>query len=238
MEQKEILARILNENGIECTDIQIEQLIRFYEMMVEKNKVMNLTAITEFEDVAVKHFADSLVIGKIKGLSSEKVIDIGTGAGFPGIPLKILYPDIQITLLDSLNKRIVFLNEIIEALDLKGINTIHARAEEAASKNDLREQFDVAVSRAVANLSTLVEYCLPFVSIGGSFISYKGDKALIELNDAKKAINILGGEYAKSIDFTLSGSEFSRSLIQIRKVKSTPKKYPRSGNKPSSDPIK
>ena len=238
MEQKELLRKILSENDITCSDEQLMMLIRFYEMLVEKNKVMNLTAITDFEEVAIKHFADSLTIGRAIKPGSQKMIDVGTGAGFPGIPLKIVYPGIKLTLLDSLNKRLVFLNEVIEELGLKDIETVHARAEEAAVKLAYREQYDIVVSRAVANLSTLVEYCLPFASVGGCFISYKGEKAAAELSEAGKAIKVLGGGNAVSVDFTLVGTDYSRSLIRIDKISSTPKKYPRAGGKPSSAPIK
>ena len=238
MEQKELLRKILSENDIICSDEQLMMLIRFYEMIVEKNKVMNLTAITDFEEVAIKHFADSLTIGRAIKPETQKIIDVGTGAGFPGIPLKIVYPGIRLTLLDSLNKRLVFLNEVIDELGLKDIETVHARAEEAASMPDYREQYDIVVSRAVANLSTLVEYCLPFASVGGCFISYKGEKAAAELSEAGKAIKVLGGGNAVSYDFSLVGTDYSRSLIRINKISSTPKKYPRAGGKPSSAPIK
>ena len=231
------LIEILGQNNISCTDLQASRLIKFYELLVEKNKVMNLTAITEFEEVAVKHFADSLVINRVLELRGQKVIDIGTGAGFPGIPLKILYPDIQLTLLDSLNKRLVFLDEVIYELQLKNIETVHARAEEAAHKELFRERYDVAVSRAVANLSTLVEYDLPFVSVGGSFIAYKGSKADEEISTASNAIKQLGGKLSASDSFTLSGTDYERTLIRIDKVKATPPKYPRAGGKPSSNPI-
>ena len=238
MEQKDLLRKILSDNDIECSDEQLMMLIRFYEMLVEKNKVMNLTAITDFEEVAIKHFADSLTIGRAIKPESQKIIDVGTGAGFPGIPLKIVYPGIRLTLLDSLNKRLVFLNEVIDELGLEDVKTVHARAEEAASKPDYREQYDIVVSRAVANLSTLVEYCLPFASVGGCFISYKGEKAAAELSEAGKAIKVLGGGNAVSYDFSLVGTDYSRSLIRIDKISSTPKKYPRAGGKPSSAPIK
>ncbi len=238
MEQKELLQKILSDNGIQCGDEQLMQLIRFYEMLIEKNKVMNLTAITDFEEVAIKHFADSLSIGRVLSLKDQKIIDVGTGAGFPGIPLKIVYPDIRITLLDSLNKRLVFLNEVIDELGLKDIETVHARAEEAASKAIYREQYDVVVSRAVANLSTLVEYCLPFASLGGCFISYKGEKGAEELTEAVKAIIVLGGSDVSMTEFHLVGSDYSRTLIKIGKLSLTPRKYPRAGGKPSSSPIK
>lgn len=238
MDKVEQLIKILKANEVNCNEHQAMQLIKYYDMLIEKNKVMNLTAITDFEEVAVKHFADSLVINKIMDISGKKVIDVGTGAGFPGIPLKIMYPDIKLTLLDSLNKRLVFLNEVIEELKLNNVQTIHARAEEAANKKELREQFDIVVSRAVANLSTLVEYCLPFASLSGYFISYKGSKAAEEIEEAKKAIATVGGKLECKKDFMLDGTDFERSLISIKKIKNTPSKYPRAGGKPSSAPIK
>lgn len=237
MEQYEKLIGILAGNGIECSDQQAQSLVRYYEMLIEKNKVMNLTAITDFEEVAVKHFADSLALKKVKVLSTEKVLDLGTGAGFPGIPLKIMYPDIEITLLDSLNKRLIFLDEVIGQLQLKGIRTVHGRAEELARKKEYREQYDVVVSRAVANLSTLVEYCLPYTKVGGCFISYKGAKARDEVKAAEKAITLLGGRDSETKEFVLENTDFERALIKIEKVKATPDKYPRAGGKPSSSPL-
>lgn len=236
MNQIDRLIDILARNGIDCSTEKAEKLYRYYEMLVEKNKVMNLTAITEFDEVAVKHFADSLTIGRIQDISGLKVIDVGTGAGFPGIPLKIFYPDIQLTLLDSLNKRLVFLDEVISELGLQNVTTVHARAEEGAGRPEYREKFDVVVSRAVANLSTLVEYCLPFASVGGCFISYKGSKAAEEVSAAQKAIKVLGGGNLTQVNFSLEGTD-ERSLIKIEKLQSTPRKYPRPGGKPSSAPI-
>ncbi len=237
MEKRDYLISCLSQNEIPCTDIQADKLIRFYEMLIEKNKVMNLTAITDYEDVVVKHFADSLTVNRIIDLSSQRLIDVGTGAGFPGIPLKIIYPDLKVTLLDSLNKRLVFLNEVIDELGLKGIETVHYRAEEAARLEKYRENYDVVVSRAVANLSTLVEYCLPFASVGGCFISYKGEKAQEEVDAASTAIRVLGGKLSSAQYFTLNGSSYDRALIRIDKVSYTLAKYPRQGGKPSSSPI-
>ncbi len=238
MDLNKRLTEILAANSIQCSDFQAGQLVKFYEMLVEKNKVMNLTAITDFEEVAVKHFSDSLSIYKIADLNNQKIIDIGTGAGFPGIPLKILYPDIDLVLLDSLNKRLVFLNEVIEELGLEKVITLHSRAEEVGVNNNHRERYDIVVSRAVAILSTLVEYCLPLVSVGGCFISYKGSKASEEVNEAGKAIQVLGGGKVEQVDFIIPNTDFERSLIKINKIKSTPAKYPRAGGKPSSAPIK
>ena len=237
MSQQELLMKILSDNGTVCTSEQVCQLVRFYELLTEKNKVMNLTAITEFEDVAIKHFADSLSLSRVVKLTDQKLLDVGTGAGFPGIPLKIIYPDLDITLMDSLNKRLVFLDEVIVELGLKGIVTLHARAEEAGRNSHYRGQFDLVVSRAVANLSTLVEYCIPFTTLGGSFVSYKSTKTQEEIAHADFAISVLGGKVKKVDTFTLSGTDHERSLICIDKVSVTPDKYPRGGGKPLNNPL-
>lgn len=235
----EVFKRGLEELEIELTEKQFEQFIQYYEMLVEKNKVMNLTGITEWEEVVQKHFLDSLsLVYAVEIEDGMKVLDLGTGAGFPGIPLKIAFPQMQIVLLDSLNKRINFLKEVIDALGLKGIKAFHGRAEEFAQKGEYREKFDLVVSRAVANLSTLSEYCIPFVQVGGSFISYKSGEIDEELESADQAILTLGGTLASVEEFTLPDSEVSRSLIVIDKEESTKKKYPRGGGKPSKDPIK
>lgn len=195
--------KILSEWNITLSEQQKRQFLTFYEMLVEKNKVMNLTAITEFEEVIEKHFLDSVSLGAVMDLSEKiSVLDLGTGAGFPGIPLKIVFPNLKITLADSLNKRIGFLNEVIEELQLEGITAIHARAEELARNEDYREQFDLCVSRAVANLSTLSEYCLPFVSLSGKFVSYKSGDIMEEVEEAKKAIFLLGGQIKEVHRFT------------------------------------
>lgn len=231
--------KILSEWNITLSDQQKRQFSTFYEMLVEKNKVMNLTAITEFEEVIEKHFLDSVSLGAVVDLSKEiSVLDMGTGAGFPGIPLKIVYPNLNITLADSLNKRIGFLNEVIEELQLEGITAVHARAEELARNAEYREQFDLCVSRAVANLSTLSEYCLPFVSLSGKFVSYKSGDILEEVEEAKKAVFLLGGQVKEVHRFTFGENDLHRSFVLIEKVKKTPKAYPRKAGTPSRQPLK
>ena len=224
--------------GIELSDLQLEQFNTYYEMLVEKNKVMNLTAITEFEEVVQKHFLDSISLIKVEKLNQDiSIIDLGTGAGFPGIPLKIAFPELEICLADSLNKRVLFLNEVIEELELKKISAVHGRAEELARQKGYREQFDLCVSRAVANLSTLSEYCLPFVKVGGAFIPYKSGKIDEELEQGTKAIESLGGSIADVIRFELTGADADRSLVVIEKIAKTAKKYPRKAGVPSKEPI-
>ena len=224
--------------GIKLSDHQLEQFETYYEMLVEKNKVMNLTAITEKNEVIDKHFADSLALIKSGvSLTGQKILDIGTGAGFPGIPLKIAFPELEIVLLDSLNKRIKFLNEVIEALGLEKITAIHGRAEDFAKQKEYREQFDYVVSRAVANLTVLSEYCLPYVKVGGHFISYKSEKINEESIAAKHAIGLLGGKVTGQREFMLPESDIYRNLFIIEKVKETPKKYPRKAGLPAREPL-
>lgn len=224
--------------GVTLTDKQIEQFEKYYELLVEWNKVMNLTGITEFDEVMQKHFVDSAAAAKY--VEMEKVnslIDVGTGAGFPGIPLKIVYPHIQVTLLDSLNKRIKFLEEVVDNLGLTGIETVHGRAEDTAKKAEYREQFDLSVSRAVANLASLTEYCLPFVKVGGKFVSYKSVSVDEEITQSKKVVYVLGGEIEKVEKFNLPESDMERALVIIEKKRSTPKKYPRKAGMPTKEPL-
>lgn len=235
------------EKGLEQLSItlsgeQKQQFLTYYEYLVEKNKVMNLTAITEYEEVITKHFLDSLAVVKTscfkpEKLAGKRLIDIGTGAGFPGIPLKIAFPELDILLLDSLNKRINFLNEVTEMLGLTNINTVHGRAEDYAKQKGYRESFDFCVSRAVANLSTLSEYCIPFVKQGGCFISYKSGSVDQELIQAEKAVKILGGQREEMVRFSLADTDMDRSFVVIRKAKPTPKKYPRKAGLPSKEPL-
>ena len=228
----------LDALGITLTEKQIEQFLIYYEMLVEWNEFMNLTAITEYDEVMKKHFIDSISLIKAYDVTkSASVIDVGTGAGFPGLALKIAYPNLQVTLLDSLNKRIQFLNEVITKLGLEGVETIHGRAEDFAKPGKLREKYDLCVSRAVANLSTLSEYCLPFVKVGGHFISYKSEKITEEMSAAGNAIKLLGGKVVNQVEFQLPDSDIYRNLFVIEKIKETPKKFPRKAGLPSKEPL-
>ncbi|MCF0127130.1 MAG: 16S rRNA (guanine(527)-N(7))-methyltransferase RsmG [Pseudobutyrivibrio sp.] len=227
----------LSEYGFELTEDMTGKLDIFYEMLVEKNKVMNLTGITEFEEVLVKHYLDSISVCQILDDDIINVLDLGTGAGFPGMPLAICYPNINFTLMDSLNKRILFLQEVVDALDLKNVTLVHARAEEAARNKIYREQFDLCVSRAVANISTLMEYCLPFVKVGGKFISYKSGDVKEEIESSGNAAKLLGGSIDKPYYFTLPGTDIDRSFITVDKIKMTVKTYPRKAGTPSKEPL-
>lgn len=233
------LKEYIEKVGITLSDEQADRLNRYYEMLVEKNKVMNLTAITEYRDVVIKHFADSMaVVNAFDIKNAGTLIDIGTGAGFPGIVLKIVFPDIKITLLDSLNKRINFLNEVIKELSLTDIETIHGRAEDYAHNGLYREKYDVCVSRAVANLSTLSEYCLPFVKINGCFISYKAGECEEEVENARVAISRLGGEKPEIVKYILPDTDIQRNFVIVKKVAKTKPVYPRKAGIPSKEPLK
>ena len=244
------------------TDTMAEQFLQYYDLFCEKNQVMNLSAITGFEDVLEKHFLDSLSLviampelknysgaGDVKPHSSSlpaggpktkgcSLLDLGTGAGFPGIPLKIVFPELDIVLADSLNKRLLFLEEVIETCHLEQIRTVHGRAEDLGKRgSEMREHFDIVVSRAVANLSSLSEYCLPFVKKGGCFVSYKSGSAMEEIENARYAINILGGSIEKECSFTLPGTDLNRTLVVIRKNRETPGKFPRKAGTPVKQPL-
>ncbi len=234
----QILEQKLGELGIKQDQNQLERFHKFYQLLIEWNKVMNLTGITEYEDVVEKHFVDSLSIIKAVDLTRiHTVIDVGTGAGFPGIPLKIAFPHLRVVLLDSLNKRIKFLDEVISQLGLTEIRTIHGRAEEYARKEEYREQFDLCVSRAVANLSTLSEYCLPYIQVGGIFVPYKSGEIDDEVEQSKKAVRILGGNIKDVMKFELPGTDIHRSFVLIHKEQHTQKKYPRKAGIPAKEPL-
>lgn len=226
----------LEKISVILTEKQLKQFELYYDMLIEKNKVMNLTAITEFDEVLEKHFLDSVSLIRAVDLhQSLKVMDLGTGAGFPGIPLKIVFPNIQVTLADSLNKRVLFLNEVIEALGLEQVEAVHGRAEDLARDKKYRERYDLCVSRAVANLSTLSEYCLPFVKMGGKFVSYKSGDCEEEILNSKSAVFLLGGKIADTVKFDLG--EAKRTFVMIDKVKGTSKEYPRKAGTPSKKPL-
>ena len=234
----------LDDLQIHLDEKQMGQFLTYYELLVETNKVMNLTAITEFDEVIEKHFLDSLSLCRVKDLRSledrpeaYRILDLGTGAGFPGIPLKIAFPKLQIVLADSLNKRIRFLQEVIDTLGLEDVTAVHGRAEEMGRNILYREQFDLCVSRAVANLSSLSEYCIPFVKVGGYFIPYKTGTVEEEITQGKKAIQILGGKIEKVEKLMLPDSDISRSFVFIRKEKQTPKAYPRKAGTASKQPL-
>lgn len=250
MERKSFV-ELLEKISVQLSNDKLDRLDKYYEILVEWNKFMNLTGITEYSEVLVKHFADSIALNKaITDLSGGKYdlckcrsneyscIDVGTGAGFPGLPLKIAFEGLNITLLDSLNKRVKFLNEVITSLELENICTIHARAEDGARNPHLREQFDIGVSRAVANLSTLCEYVLPFVKVGGYFVAYKSGEIEEEAGAASNAIKLLGGEVVNTYKFTIPDTDIERSFVFVKKVKPTSKKYPRKSGLPAKEPLK
>lgn len=234
-----VLTEKVKELSILLNDKQIQQFEQYYNILVEWNKVMNLTAITEYEEVVEKHFLDSLtIVNAIHVEKIETLIDVGTGAGFPGIPLKIAFPHLKVTLLDSLNKRIKFLNEVIDLLELNDIKAIHGRAEDYAKQAEYREQYDICVSRAVANLATLSEYCLPYVKMDGLFVPYKSGEIDEELKSSEKAVSILGGKVEEVVKFQLPGTDIGRSFVKIHKIKETKKKYPRKAGMPTKEPLK
>ncbi len=231
-----IISDILSKNGIDenkCQDFE-----KYFELLTDWNNKINLTAITEESEVAYKHFLDSISVFKCGVINEgDKIIDVGTGAGFPGLPMKIYDKTLSVTLLDSLNKRIVFLNEVINTLDLKNIYCVHGRAEDFGRDKDHREKYDVCVSRAVANLATLSELCLPFVKVGGYFVAMKGPKADEEIEMGKKAIGLLGGEIVDVISYPIEGTDLEHNMVLIKKISAILGKYPRKAPKPSKEPL-
>ena len=228
----------MNEISVDLSDAQMEQFFLYYKMLIEWNQVMNLTAITDMKDVVFKHFVDSVSLVKAVDVSREtSLIDVGTGAGFPGIPLKIMFPELKVTLLDSLNKRVRFLDEVIGEIGLSGIQAIHGRAEDLGRDSGHRERYGLCVSRAVANLATLSEYCLPFVKVGGSFVSYKAGMIDEEVKRAEKAVKVLGGEIEGIVSFRIEGIDVGRSLVRVVKKSRMGMKYPRKAGVPGKEPI-
>ena len=223
--------------GVRFSVEQIEQFYKYMNLLIEWNEKMNLSAITEPKEIILKHFIDSITILKYID-DNSKLVDVGTGAGFPGVPLSIMNPTLKITLVDSLNKRLIFLQEVVKELNLKNIEIVHARAEEFGQNKNYREKFDIATSRAVANLATLSEYLVPLVKIGGKIISMKASNAKEEINDAQKAIEVLGGKIEKIEEFDLPESDIGRTIIIIDKNKCTPAIYPRKAGTPAKEPIK
>lgn len=237
MQAKKLLIDSCRAINIEISDRQVEQFFKYHELLVEWNKKINLTGITQINEVVIKHFVDSIALNTYTSLDDKTVIDVGTGAGFPGIPLKIINPDMDLTLLDSLNKRIVFLNEVVDQLGLTGVECIHGRAEDIAKQEEYREKYDICASRAVAHLSILSEYCLPFVRVDGEFISLKGPGVYDEIKDAENAINILGGNIKDVKNLQIPNTDLQHNLVIIKKIDCSPLKYPRKPSKIKKRPL-
>ena len=238
MNFQEYLKDAAEQFGVVLTEKMIRQFDLYFQLLVEWNEKINLTAITEPREVAIKHMIDSLSCWDDRYFPpGAAVIDVGTGAGFPGIPLKIFRPDIKLTLLDSLNKRIKFLQEVADKLELDQVQCVHLRAEEGARQPLLREKFDVAVSRAVARLSVLAEYCMPFVKVDGYFVALKGMKYQEEVSEGANAVKVLGGSSIRSVPVRLPYIEDKRAVLYIRKVRATPKAYPRKAGTPDKNPL-
>lgn len=236
MNKEQFYSTVKEKIGIELSDLQKKQYNRYYELVVEWNQKINLTAITEEEEFYTKHFFDSISLAFFKDYSNiESICDVGSGAGFPSIPLKILYPNLKVTIVDSLNKRIKFLNLVKDELGLTDCNFVHARAEEFGQNKEYRESFEIVTARAVARLNVLSELCLPLVKKNGYFLSLKAQKAEEETKEATNAIKILGGKLEKDLNFDIEGEE--RHILEIRKAKETPNKYPRKAGTPNKKPL-
>lgn len=228
----------IEAEGITLNNTQLQQFSQYYELLIEWNEKVNLTAITDKSEVYLKHFFDSITTSFYYDFSNVNTIcDIGAGAGFPSIPLKIAYPHLQITIVDSLKKRIHFLEKLVDTLELDGVNLVHARAEDFGQNKESRASFDIVTARAVARMSVLSEYCLPLCKQGGFFIALKGASSAEELHAAKKAIKLLGGEFKKEHQFALPIEKSERAIIITKKVKNTPKKYPRKPGMPAKQPL-
>lgn len=239
MEFFQLMKEASEEAGLELTEVQYEGFIKYMRLLQEWNEKINLTAITEDEEIVKKHFIDCIKAFKSEEIKNAKtIIDVGTGAGFPGLPIAIMNPDCEVTLLDSLNKRINFLNLIVKELNLKNVKTIHSRAEDGARNKELREKFDVATSRAVANMAVLSEFCLPYVRINGHFVALKGPAVDEELKEADKAIKTLGGEFKGLIEIEIEDTDLKHNIVEVKKIKKCPKIYPRKAGTVNKNPIK
>ncbi len=239
MEFFQLMKEASLEAGIDFSEHQYNQFIKYMRLLQEWNEKINLTAITEDEEIVKKHFIDCIKAFKSEAIkNANNIIDVGTGAGFPGLPIAIMNPNVQVTLLDSLNKRINFLNLVVEELGLKNVKTIHSRAEDGARNKELREKFDVATSRAVANMAVLSEYCLPYVKVKGYFVALKGPAIEEELKDGQKAINVLGGEFKNIIEVNIEKSDLNHNIVEVKKIKQCPKIYPRKAGTVNKNPIK
>ena len=238
MNNREILQAGAKELGFTLGEEQVQKLLVYKSLLLEWNEKINLTSITDEKEIMIKHFLDSLTCVKTKYIKKEdKVIDVGTGAGFPGIPIHIYYPELQLTLLDSLQKRISFLEEVYKNINIKNITFQHGRAEDFGNHPKFREKYDVALARAVAELSVLCEYCLPFVKIGGYFLCQKGPNVEEELKNAQKSLTVLGGQFVEKLDTKLPFSDINHNIVVIKKIKQTPTKYPRKAGSPTKSPI-
>lgn len=231
------LRYLLSKWNIELSAYQLEQFDKYYDLLISWNEKMNLTAITDRTEVIEKHFFDSIALASFSDIDGKRILDMGSGAGFPGIPLKIVYPDSNIVLIDSLAKRVNFLNTVINDLCLKNIVAVHGRAEDYARNSEYREKFDVVTSRAVANLSVLSEYCIPYVKVGGMFAPYKSSNISEEVDAAINAIDILGGKLIEVKEYNLPETDYARSIVYIKKVRNCSKKYPRKAGVPAKSPL-